>query len=189
MNFDVISLSHLLGVWVSSGNAGEQRQPWGCSGVQTVCTSISAFLSCSDKGNYYFILCETVFWDFFCPNLFICWLLLRLGIKLCPMVWSGQVTHKVRLSAWKVYIAGVFWGLACRNQRGSRFSTRCFVYLSSHVEAGDSPLSVLWLISRAHPVPTQKPGEEGGHRVQMSSLSLRVYHSSLALWWWMLWKG
>lgn len=46
MNFDVISLSHLLGVWVSSGNAGEQRHPQGCSGVQTVCiTFCISFLS------------------------------------------------------------------------------------------------------------------------------------------------
>lgn len=34
MNFDVISLSHLLGVWVNSDNAGEQRHPRGCSGFR-----------------------------------------------------------------------------------------------------------------------------------------------------------
>lgn len=109
----------------------------------------------------------------FCPNLFICWLLLKLGVKLCPLVGTGQVTYKVQLRAQESvqYIGGVFWGPACRSQRGfsSAQGALCIFLYTWRLET--APCLSLWLISRAHPMPTQKLREEGGHRVQKSSLS------------------
>lgn len=144
---------------------GKFRQCWWTEtptrlfGVQTVYTSISAFLYCSyysDKGNYCFILCKTVFWGFFCPNLFICWLLLRLGVELCPWVGTGQVTYKVWLRAQESvqYIGGVFWGPACRSQRGfsSAQGALCIFLYTWRLDT--APCLSLWLISRAHPMPT-----------------------------------
>lgn len=115
-------------------------------GVQTVYTSISAFLYCSyyaDKENYCFILCKTVFGIFLSQFIYLL-TFTKAWRRTLPIGgdWAGNIQGsaeslgKCTVHRWHLLGSGM------QKPERLQFSTRCFVYFSLHVEAGDSPLSV-----------------------------------------------
>lgn len=132
---------------------GKFRQCWQTEtptrlfGVQTVYTSISSFLSCSyyaDKGNYFFILCKTVFWDFILSQFIYLLTFTKAWRRTLPiggdsadnLQGSAESPGKCAVHRWRLLGSGM------QKPERLQFSTRCFVYFSLHMEAGDSPLSV-----------------------------------------------
>lgn len=146
MNFDVISLSHLLGVWVNSDNAGEQRHPRGCSGFRLYTHQFLHFsiVHITQTKEIIALFCVKPYFGFFFVPIYLSVDFTKAWRRTLPIGgdWAGNIQGlaespgKCPVHRWRLLGSGM------QKPERLQFSTRCFVYFSLHMEAGHSPLSV-----------------------------------------------